>query len=185
MAGTERLGTDDETRGGGPSVLPRQGQFDATVTDLPLMRVERIWNFWQHSAVNVGLAIATWAFLQGAAVAYYVGVKQAIAAMIIGYGISVLLVALAPCMPSVKHGIEQFVGIRSTFGERGARIFMILVSTLLAAAWSAVLAIMFGHGLKLVLRPACSDSSRSSFPGRSWPGDRFRWRPYVAPSHRC
>jgi len=151
MAGTERLGTDDETRGGGPSVLPRQGQFDATVTDLPLMRVERIWNFWQHSAVNVGLAIATWAFLQGAAVAYYVGVKQAIAAMIIGYGISVLLVALAPCMPSVKHGIEQFVGIRSTFGERGARIFMILVSTLLAAAWSAVLAIMFGHGLVTVI----------------------------------
>jgi len=140
-----------ETRGNGPVIQPPQGRFDATVTDLPLMRGERIWNFWQHSAVNVGLAVATWAFLQGAAVAYYVGVKQAIAAMIIGYGISVLLVALAPCMPSVKHGIEQFVGIRSTFGDRGARIVMVVVSTLLAAAWSAVLAIMFGHGLVTVI----------------------------------
>src|SRR5690242_11131600 len=134
-----------------PTAAESNEEFDATVTDLPLLAGERIWNFWQHSSVNVGLAVATWAFLQGAAVAYYVGVKQAIASIVIGYGISVLLVALAPCMPSVKYGIEQFVGLRSTFGERGARLVMVVVSTLLAAAWSAVLAIMFGHGLVTVV----------------------------------
>ncbi|MGV9796757.1 cytosine permease [Mycobacterium sp. NPDC003449] len=123
---------------------------DATLTDLPLLPRERIWGFWQHSSVNVGLAIATWAFLQGAAVAYYVGLAQAIATIVIGYGISVLAVALAPCLPSVKYGIEQFIGVRSTFGEVGARVVMIAVSTVLAAAWSAVLAIMFGHGLVVV-----------------------------------
>ncbi|MGB8406525.1 MAG: cytosine permease [Mycobacterium sp.] len=122
-------------------------EFDATLTELPLLPQERIWGFWQHSWVSIGLAVATWAFLQGAAVAYYVGVKQAIASIVIGYGISVMLVALAPCMPSVKYGIEQFVGLRSAFGENGARLVMVAVSTLLAAAWSAVLAIMFGHGL--------------------------------------
>lgn len=131
-------------------VTTADGSPDATLTELPLLPKERIWGFWQHSSVNVGLAIATWAFLQGAAVAYYVGVVQAIAAIVIGYGISVLLVALAPCMPSVKYGIEQFVGLRSTFGENGARVVMVTVSTLLAAAWSAVLAIMFGHGLVTV-----------------------------------
>ena len=125
-------------------------ESDPTLTDLPLLPGERIWGFWQHSSVNVGLAIATWAFLQGAAVAYYVGLAQAIATIVIGYGISVLAVALAPCLPSVKYGIEQFVGLRSTFGEVGARIVMIAVSTVLAAAWSAVLAIMFGHGLVIV-----------------------------------
>ncbi|MUL68218.1 hypothetical protein BOO86_27360 [Mycobacterium sp. CBMA 234] len=128
--------------------------FDATVSDVPLLRHERIWNFWQHAGVNVGLSVATWAFLQGAAVAYYVGVKQAIATLVIGYGVSVLLVALAPCMPSVKYGIEQFVGIRMAFGERGARIVMVAASTLLAAAWSAVLAVMFGHGLVTVVNQA-------------------------------
>lgn len=146
MAGAEQVDATVRT-----TAVEPQGRFDATMTDLPLLPAERIWNFWQHSSVNVGLAVATWAFLQGAAVAYYVGVKQAIAAMIIGYGISVLLVALAPCMPSVKYGIEQFVGIRATFGERGARIVMVAVSTLLAAAWSAVLAIMFAHGLVTVI----------------------------------
>lgn len=124
--------------------------LDVTLTDLPLLPHERIWGFWQHSWVNVGLAIATWAFLQGAAVAYYVGFIQAIATVIIGYGVSVLAVALAPCLPSVKYGIEQFVGLRSTFGEVGARLVMITMSTVLAAAWSAVLAIMFGHGLVVV-----------------------------------
>ncbi len=132
------------------ATAPDDSSFDATLTELPLLPQERIWGFWQHSSVNVGLAVATWAFLQGAAVAYYVGVVQAIASIVIGYGISVLLIALAPCMPSVKYGIEQFVGLRSAFGENGARVVMVAVSTVLAAAWSAVLAIMFGHGLVTV-----------------------------------
>ncbi|GAB5897201.1 cytosine permease [Mycolicibacterium sp.] len=140
-----------DVREPGADAASADGSPDATLTDLPLRPAERIWGFWQHSAVNVGLAVATWAFLQGAAVAYYVGVTQAIASIVIGYGISVLLVALAPCMPSVKYGIEQFVGLRSIFGENGARVVMVAVSTVLAAAWSAVLAIMFGHGLVTVV----------------------------------
>ncbi|MFD6062942.1 cytosine permease [Rhodococcus wratislaviensis] len=124
---------------------------DATLNELPLMPAERIWGFWDYSAVNIGLAVATWAFLQGAAVAYYVGAVQAIASIVIGYAISVFLVSLAPCLPSAKYGIEQFVGLRSVFGSNGARIVMVVMSTLFAAAWSAVLAIMFGHGLVNVI----------------------------------
>ncbi len=120
---------------------------DATLNELPLTRSERIWGFWDYSVVNIGLAVATWAFLQGAAVAYYVGAKQAIAAIVIGYAIAVFFVALAPCLPSAKYGVEQFIGLRSVFGSNGARVVMVFMSTLLAAAWSAVLAIMLGHGV--------------------------------------
>lgn len=120
---------------------------DATYSELPLLRRERIWGFWDYSSVNVGLAIATWAFLQGGAVAYYVGAKAAIASIVIGYGISVLLVSLAPCLPCGRYGIEQFVSMRSVLGERGARVLMVVMSALLAAAWSAVLAIMCGHAM--------------------------------------
>ncbi|WP_341267941.1 cytosine permease [Gordonia malaquae] len=120
---------------------------DATLNELPLTRRERIWGFWDYSVVNIGLAVATWAFLQGAAVAYYVGAKQAIATIAIGYGIAVFFVALAPCLPSAKYGVEQFIGLRSVFGSVGARVVMVFMSTLLAAAWSAVLAIMLGHGM--------------------------------------
>lgn len=128
-------------------VAPHAGVDDATLNELPLTRNERIWGFWDYSVVNIGLAVATWAFLQGAAVAYYVGAKQAIATIVIGYGIAVFFVALAPCLPSAKYGVEQFIGLRSVFGSTGARIVMVFMSTLLAAAWSAVLAIMLGHGI--------------------------------------
>lgn len=120
---------------------------DATLNELPLLPKERLWGFWDYSVVNVGLAIATWAFLQGATVAYYVGAAQAIASVVIGYGISVLLVALSPVLASAKYGVEQFVMLRSIFGHAGARLVMITTSTIFAAAWSAILAIMLGHGL--------------------------------------
>lgn len=120
---------------------------DATVNEMPLLRRERIWGFWSFSSVNVGLAIATWAFLQGGAVAAFVGAKAAVASIVLGYGVSTLLVALVPCLPSARYGLEQFISLRSVFGSSGARLLMIAMSALLAAAWSAVLAIMFGHAL--------------------------------------
>ena len=120
---------------------------DGTLNELPVLKRERIWGFWDFSSVNVGLAIATWAFLQGGAVALYVGAEAAVASIVIGYGISTLLVALAPCIPSGRYGVEQFTALRSVFGPNGSRFLMITMSALLAAAWSAVLAIMFGHAL--------------------------------------
>lgn len=127
---------------------------DATLNELPLLPRERIWGFWSYSWVNIGLAIATWAFLQGATVAYYVGATEAIASVVIGYGVSVLLVSLAPVLPSAKYGVEQFVMLRSIFGHHGARLVMVTMSTIFAAAWAAILAIMLGHGLRNVLNTA-------------------------------
>ncbi|WP_193072265.1 MULTISPECIES: purine-cytosine permease family protein [unclassified Brevibacterium] len=124
----------------------RTALHDASSTsDLPLLKKDRIWSFWDFSAANIGLAIATWAFLQGGAVAYYVGAKEAVASIVIGYGISIIFVALAPCIPAVRYGIEQFVSLRSSFGTAGGRAIMLALSALLAAAWAAVLAIMCGH----------------------------------------
>lgn len=132
---------------GGPAAAGAEPAGDATLNELPLLRRERLWGFWGYSSVNVGLSIATWAFLQGGAVALYVGAEAGIASIVLGYGISVLLVALVPCIPCAKYGIEQFIALRSAFGSAGARILMIVMSTLLAAAWTAVLAIMCGHAL--------------------------------------
>ncbi|MHA3722328.1 purine-cytosine permease family protein [Leucobacter sp. HY1910] len=120
---------------------------DASLNELPLLPRERIWGFWNFTTVNVGLAIATWAFLQGATVAYYVGAVEAIVSVFVGYGVAVLLVALSPVLSSAKYGVEQFVMLRSIFGHGGARLVMVTTSTIFAAGWSAILAIMLGHGL--------------------------------------
>src|SRR5699024_5359072 len=80
---------------------------------LPLIRSERIWNFGRYTWVNVSMAIATWAFIQGGAVALYVGAKEAIASIIIGYGIGALLVSFAPCIPCARYGTEQYTNLKS------------------------------------------------------------------------
>lgn len=125
--------------------ISRSAPEPGSTSDLPLLKKERIWSFGDFSAANIGLAIATWAFLQGGAVAYYVGAKEAVASIVIGYGISIIFVALAPCVPSARYGVEQFVSLRSSFGTSGSRVIMLVLSALLAAAWAAVLAIMCGH----------------------------------------
>lgn len=132
------------------SAVDQRGELpaeDGALNDLPLLPDERIWGVKEYSVVNIGLAVATWAFLQGAAVAYYVGAVEAVASIVIGYAISILLVSIAPCLPSARYGIEQFVLLRSVFGTHGARVVMVGMSTLFAAAWAAVLAIMLGHGV--------------------------------------
>src|SRR5699024_11744396 len=120
---------------------------EAAENERPLLRQERIWTFRKFTGVNISLAIATWAFLQGGAVALYLGAKAAIASIVIGYAISVLLVSLAPCLPAAKYGIEQYVGLRSVFGVKGARVIMIVMTVLVMAAWTALLGIMAGNAL--------------------------------------
>ncbi|GLY69548.1 cytosine permease [Amycolatopsis taiwanensis] len=149
------------------STTTRATGADATLNELPLLRGERLWGFWGYSSVNVGLSIATWAFLQGGAVALYAGAKAGIASIVVGYGISTLLVALAPCLPSAKYGVEQFVGLRSAFGSAGARVLMIAMSAVLAAAWSAVLAIMCGHALANVANTAFGTRLNAASPAVS------------------
>lgn len=127
---------------------------DGTLNAMPLLPRERIWGFWDYTWVNIGLAVATWAFLQGATVAYYVGAVEAVVSIVIGYAVSVLLVSLAPCLPSAKYGVEQFILLRSIFGQHGARIVMVGMSTVFAAAWAAVLAIMLGNGIANLLNAA-------------------------------
>jgi NCS1 family nucleobase:cation symporter-1 len=124
-------------------VSSNAGEF----TELPVLRHERIWGFWQFSSVNVGLAIATWAFLTGGTIALYAGVRTAIAATLIGNLVGVVLVALGTCVPSAKYGVEQFTALRTVFGVNGVRALLAVMLPLAGAGWNAVLAIMFGRAL--------------------------------------
>ena len=120
---------------------------DASVSELPTLTRERIWGFWQFTSVNVGLAVATWAFLGGGTLALFVGAKTAIAASIIGNLIGSTLVSLTTCMPSGKYGVEQYTTLRTVFGINGIRAVVLVLFPLAAAGWNAVLAIMFGRAV--------------------------------------
>ncbi|MDV6011913.1 cytosine permease [Haloechinothrix sp. LS1_15] len=125
----------------------RDSSVAGEYTELPVLPGERIWGFWKFTSVNVGVAIATWAFLTGGAIALFAGVKTAIAATVIGNLIGVALVALATCLPSAKYGLEQYTALRSVFGLNGVRIVIAVLIPLSLAGWNAVLAIMVGRAL--------------------------------------
>ncbi|MGY1813597.1 purine-cytosine permease family protein [Blastococcus sp. SYSU D00820] len=120
---------------------------DSGTSDLPTLATERIWGFWSFASVNIGLAIATWAFLSGGTLAVFVGAETAIAASVIGNLIGVVLVSLTTCIPSAKYGLEQYTALRSVFGGTGSRALVLVLFPLAAAGWNAILAIMFGRAI--------------------------------------
>jgi nucleobase:cation symporter-1, NCS1 family len=120
---------------------------DAGTSDLPTLASERLWGFWSFTSVNIGLAIATWAFLSGGTLAFFVGAETAIAASVIGNLVGVALVALTTCIPSAKYGLEQYTALRSVFGGTGSRVLVLVLFPLAAAGWNAILAIMFGRAI--------------------------------------
>ncbi|MGH3518638.1 MAG: purine-cytosine permease family protein [Haloechinothrix sp.] len=135
-----------------PAEQPTQATSTAgEFTELPVLRHERIWGFWQFTSVNVGLAIATWAFLTGGAIALFAGVQTAIAATVIGNLVGVILVAMSTCLPSAKYGVEQYTALRSVFGLNGVRALIAVMLPLASAGWNAVLAVMFGRAVTNVL----------------------------------
>lgn len=113
----------------------------------PTLPHERIWGFWSFTSVNVGLAIATWAFLTGGTIALFVGVEEAIAATIIGNLVGVALTSVGTCLPAQRYGLEQFTTLRTVFGGLGSRILVFALFPLAAAGWNAILAIMCGRAL--------------------------------------
>ncbi|PZG14596.1 purine-cytosine permease family protein [Nonomuraea aridisoli] len=118
---------------------------EATFGSLPVLRSERVWNFADFSWVNVGLAIATWAFLVGGQTAGLVGFQKGLAAMIIGNAIAVGVMLLASVVSSQRYGVEQYTVLRTAFGFGGVALLVFTVVLFTEMGWSALLSVMFGR----------------------------------------
>lgn len=111
----------------------------------PVTQSERQWSFFEFTWVNVGLAIATWAFLIGGTTALFVGVRDGLAAIVIGNAIGVGIVALSACQGTAKYGVEHYTLLRSVFGSNGVRLVALIGLVVFGFGWTAVLGIMFGR----------------------------------------
>ncbi|SEG94383.1 nucleobase:cation symporter-1, NCS1 family [Thermomonospora echinospora] len=118
---------------------------EATFGSLPVLRGERVWNFTDFTWVNVGLAIATWAFLVGGSTAALVGFREGLAAMIIGNAIGVAVMLLASVVSSQRYGVEQYTILRSVYGIGGVALLVFTVVLFTEMGWSALLGVMFGR----------------------------------------
>lgn len=133
-----------------PLETPQTGGGRPGTSELPVLPSERLWGFWSFTSVNIGLAIATWAFLTGGTMALFVGVEEAIAASIIGNLIGVALVAMSTCLPAQRYGMEQYTTLRTVFGDAGARALVLVLFIVASAGWNAILAIMCARAISNV-----------------------------------
>ena len=138
--------------------LTEPAEREGTFGILPVLRQERVWSFTDFTWVNIGLAIATWAFLTGGATAAFVGAKAGIAAMIIGNAIGIAIVCLATCVPCGKYGVEQYTFLRSILGRNTTRGLVFTFLLLVEMGWTAVLSIMFARATSNVSNEALGTS---------------------------
>ncbi|MFV0461518.1 MAG: purine-cytosine permease family protein [Actinomycetales bacterium] len=138
---------------------------EATFGSLPVTRQERVWNFADFTWVNVGLAIATWAFVGGGATALLVGFRDGILAMLVGNAIGVVIMLLASVVSSQRYGVEQYTILRSVFGLRGVAVMVFTVVLFTEVGWSSLLSVMFGRAVTQVSNESFgTDIAPHSFP---------------------
>jgi NCS1 family nucleobase:cation symporter-1 len=127
------------------------GGDSASVQDgWPLPRSQRSWGPFAVFSTSVSTAIATWCFLIGGFVSFYLPAGKGTIAIIAGSLIGILLIVLA-CLPmSSKYGIDSVVGSRPQLGSRGSLLSIALIygSTL---GWNVVLFILLGRATSSVL----------------------------------
>lgn len=108
----------------------------------PLLPQERHWGSWQLGIALATAAAATWCYIIGEYVAYYLNFKQAFATLAAGSMIGMLLVALAAVPTCIRFGVDSIASTVPQFGTRGWIIPSILQFVSIIG-WNSLLLIFF------------------------------------------
>ncbi len=122
----------------------------ADETNFPLLKSERNWGQIELGIVLLVAACATWCYIIGEYVGYYLNLKQGFAAMTAGSMIGMLLVTLAVVPAATRYGIDSIVSARPQFGSRGW-IITVALQYISIIGWNSLLIIFFGTSLRELL----------------------------------
>lgn len=122
----------------------------ADESNWPLVKSERTWGRFELGIVLLVAASATWCYIIGEYVGYYLNLKQGFATMTAGSMIGMLLVTLAVVPAATRYGIDSIVAARPQFGSRGwiVTVFLQYVSII---GWNSLLLIFFGKSVVQLL----------------------------------
>lgn len=108
---------------------------------MPLTVGEKKWGFLATFGNTTSAAIATWSFVAGATVAWYLDTVAGILTTLAGVLIGLFLVLLAALPVSQRYGLEAVRSLRPSFGVRGS-VFGLVLVFLTLIGWNSVLAIV-------------------------------------------
>ncbi|MGB6968442.1 MAG: cytosine permease [Methyloceanibacter sp.] len=116
----------------------------------PLTTQDRHWTQWQLFVVLLVAASATWCYVIGEYVGYYLNLKMGFAAMTAGAMIGMLLVALAVVPVATRYGVDSIAAATPQFGSRGW-IFTVFLQYASIVGWNSLLLIFFGKSVAQLL----------------------------------
>ena len=121
-------------------------QLEAVTGSMPLIRREQTWGKFAIFGNTASAAVATWCFLTGGYIAYYLPAGPGAIAITTGTLLGVCIALFAALPQATKYGIESVRATRPTLGVRGTNITLVLVFLILAG-WNSVLTIFLGRAL--------------------------------------
>jgi NCS1 family nucleobase:cation symporter-1 len=109
----------------------------------PLTANERTWGSWQLLIALATAGAATWCYIIGEYVGYYLNFKQGSWALVAGCMFGMLLTTIAVVPACIRFGIDSIASTKPQFGARG----WVIPSALQFASimgWNCLLLIFFG-----------------------------------------
>jgi NCS1 family nucleobase:cation symporter-1 len=127
------------------------GEHVALQNGWPQTRGDRRWSGVTIFGTSIATAIATWCFLIGGFVSFYLTAVAGTFAILAGALIGMLFIVLALLPVCAKYGIDSAVSTRPQFGVRGSvlSVVMIYASTL---GWNVILFIFMGRATSSIVR---------------------------------
>ncbi|MEQ1578219.1 MAG: cytosine permease [Hyphomicrobium sp.] len=116
----------------------------------PLTAADRHWTQRQLFVVLLVAAAATWCYVIGEYVGYYLNLKMGFAALTAGSMIGMFLVTLSVVPMATRYGIDSIASAKPQFGNRGWMITVFLQYASIIG-WNSLLLIFFGKSVSQLL----------------------------------
>ncbi|MBC8050333.1 MAG: cytosine permease [Chitinophagales bacterium] len=129
-----------------PQALPLSTEVNADKQAWPLLRAERTWSAWQLYIALTAAAAATWCYIIGEYVGFYLNFPRGFAALLAGGMIGMLLATLAVVPVCMRFGVDSIATTKPQFGSKGWMLPAIL-QLLSIIGWNSILLIFFGKSV--------------------------------------
>jgi NCS1 family nucleobase:cation symporter-1 len=130
----------------------------------PAHPAERNWGTWGLFGVSVSAAVATWVFVIGGFVSYYLPAGTGMIAMTAGALVGIVLVVLAVLPVAARFGVDTVAAIKPQLGTKGCYLGLVQLY-LSVVGWNILLLLFLGRAVAdiLIALDVIGEGARSTF----------------------
>jgi NCS1 family nucleobase:cation symporter-1 len=127
-----------------------EGTAAAVEGSWPVEPGDRAWGRWALFGVSMSAAVATWVFIIGGYVSYYLPADKGAITMVAGSLVGILLVVLALLPVTSRYGIDSVAASIPQLGRRGSSLSLLLTIASVIG-WNTLLLVFLGRAAAEIL----------------------------------